>query len=83
MMGFLVVRHDEKSVVAVIAENKGQALIMAYNTDGIDEDSKVYELVEENPKAPFSAKLLNPKLKKTQKIINMAKRKNEVFVDRN
>lgn len=83
MMGFLVIRNDEKSVVAVVAENKGQALTMAYNTDGIDEESDVYELVEEPSNAPFSAMSLNPKLKETQKIMSLAKKRQDVIKDIN
>lgn len=78
MMGFLVVRNDEKSVVAVISENREQALVMAYNADGIDEVSKVYELISEPRNSPYSAKKLNMRLKKNQKLVSLAQQKDEI-----
>lgn len=78
MKGFLVVRKNNRSVVAVIAETKNQALIMATNTDKIKEDSDVYELIVEDPKAPFSAEVLDMNLPKNQKYVKLVMKREEI-----
>ena len=77
MMGFLVVRNN-KSVVAVISENREQALIMAYNSDGIDEVSKVYELIPEPRNSPYFAIKLDMRLKKNKELVYLAREKAKI-----